>query len=306
MDGNFDAPRVLAPPMRPDPDGQPTARQALQRIARACVQQIQANEPKLRRTRSPEALHQVRVALRRWRTAQAVFGPASGVSQDRTRATLKWLARELNDARDLDVFAAAFEPLRDADAGARALWAALEAARAKAYERADEAIQSDRLRRLLWRTAQTTPSRGDDDSPLAAGVAAAAIQRRWRKVKKGGRKLERMHADKRHQLRIEAKKVRYSIELCGELFGHPKRQARMAKALKNMQDALGVLNDLAVGERIALRLARETGTPEAAFAAGRLAGTRACQEEKAVLKAARAAYEDFRGVGRFWTGADGG
>ncbi len=80
----------------------------------------------------------------------------------------------------------------------------------------------------------------------------------------------------------------------------------MGKALKQLQDSLGVLNDLAVGEAIALRLARQTGSPEAAFAAGRLAGSRGCQEEAKVLTAARAAYEDFRGVGRFWTGSGAG
>ena len=75
------------------------------------------------------------------------------------------------------------------------------------------------------------------------------------------------------------------------------------EALKGLQDSLGVLNDLAVGEAIALKLAREAADPEAAFAAGRLTEARACREEKAVMKAARAAYRDYRGVGRFWAGA---
>jgi triphosphatase len=74
----------------------------------------------------------------------------------------------------------------------------------------------------------------------------------------------------------------------------------MTRALRRMQDSLGVLNDLAVGETIALKLARKTGTPEAAFAAGRLAGTRASQQEAVVLKEARSAYDDFAAVSPFW------
>jgi len=303
LDGTLQAPRVLEPP-RPEPDGPITARQALRRISRACVQQIQTFEPRLRLSRSPEALHQIRVALRRWRTALAVFGEASGAAQERTRATLKWLARELNDARDLDVFADSLQPRRGEGPGAEALWAALEAARTEAYARADDALQSDRLRRLLWRTAQGGRA-GPDDSPDARSVAAAALERRWRRLRKRGRKLAAMEPDARHRLRIQAKKIRYAVELCGELFGRPRRQARMARALKGMQDSLGVLNDLAVGEAIALRLAREAGTPEEAFAAGRLTGARARGEAAQVLKTARRAYEDFREVDRFWESALG-
>ena len=64
-----------------------------------------------------------------------------------------------------------------------------------------------------------------------------------------------------------------------------------------------MLNDLAVGEKVALKLAREAGTPEAAFAAGRLTGSRARREQALVLKEARRAYEDLREAGRFWAGA---
>ena len=294
------APHTAAP-ISSEPSRPLTARQALQQIARACVQQIQEHEPRLRRSRSPEALHQVRVALRRWRTALAIFGPASGASQERTKTTLKWLARQLNDARDLDVFAQAFEPQRDLDAGSEALWASLEGLRTRAYEQADEALQSDRLRRLLWRTAQAgRPADNDDDGSSARRIAAEALQHRWRKLRKRGQRIGGLDPAARHRLRIQAKNVRYGAELCGELFGHPRRQRKMARALKGMQDSLGVLNDLAVGEAIALRLAREAGTPEAAFAAGRLTEARAFREKASVLKAARGAYEDFRGAGRFW------
>jgi len=278
-----------------------SANHALQLIARACIQDIHAHEPRLRRSRSPEALHQIRVSLRHWRTAISVFGDANG--QERAKATLKWLAGELNEARDLDVFADALETRRNGGVGDEALWGALERARTEAYARADEALKSDRLRRLLWGTGHPGPQADQtDDGPSARKMAAAALDHRWRKLKKRGRKLKGMDAEARHHLRIQAKKVRYTTELCGELFGRPKRQARMARALKRMQDSMGVLNDLAVGEAVALKLARRAGSPEAAFAAGVFVGTRACEEEAAVLKTARSAYSDFAAVDRFWRG----
>ena len=302
MDGTLEAPRAEPEEFAPEPQTPISAAQALQLIARDCVKLIQDQEPRLRRSRSPEALHQIRVALRRWRTALSVFGENS--SQERTKATLKWVARELNEARDLDVFAEAFEPHRDGGAGAGELWSALEQARGEAYDRADEALQSDRLRRLLWRTAHTGAAvRARPGADIdAREAAAAALQARWRRLIRRGRKLRRMKADDRHDLRILAKKVRYTTELCGELFGHPRRQARMAEALKRVQDSLGVLNDLEVGEAVALRLALKAGSPEAAFAAGMLTGARACEQEAKVLKTARRAYEDFADVPRFWAG----
>ncbi len=283
-----------------------SADHALQLIARACIQEIHAHEPRLRRSRSPEALHQIRVALRRWRTAVSVFGEKG--SQDRTKATLKWLVGELNEARDLDVFADAFEARRNGGVGDDALWGALERARTEAYARADEALKSDRLRRVLWGTGHTSPQAPDQPGQgrSARQAAATALEHRWRKLKKRGRNLKGMDAAARHRLRIQAKKVRYTTELCGDLFGRPRRQARMAKALKRMQDSMGVLNDLAVGEAVALKLARRAGSPEAAFAAGLFVGNRACQEEAAVLKTARAAYRDFAAVDRFWRGGGGG
>jgi CHAD domain-containing protein len=303
LDGTLEAPRAKLVELQPEPEpASPlTARQAMQAIARACVLQIQAQEPRLRRSRSPEALHQIRVALRRWRTALTVFGVGSSLT--RTRATLKWLAGELNEARDLDVFAEAFQPHRTEGAGAEGLWSTLEQARNDAYARADEALQSDRLRRLLWRTAHTggeARARPGEPELDARTAAAAALQARWRRLVKRGRKLKGMKAEDRHRLRILAKKVRYTTELCGELFGHPKRQARMAEALKRVQDSLGVLNDLEVGEVVALRLALKAGSPEAAFAAGVVTGTRAGEQEDKVLKTARRAYEDFAEVPRFW------
>ena len=51
----------------------------------------------------PEALHQLRVAVRRARTIVEVFGPAGDGSAKQTKRALRVLAEELGIARDLDV-----------------------------------------------------------------------------------------------------------------------------------------------------------------------------------------------------------
>ena len=75
--------------------------------------------------------------------------------------------------------------------------------------------------------------------------------RRFRKIRKQGKKLARLDARSRHKLRIQAKKVRYASEFFADLFPGKKASRRRAKflsALERLQDCLGDLNDIAVHE----------------------------------------------------------
>jgi len=81
-----------------------SAHDALQIVARDCIAQITVSRASLG-AGSPESLHQVRVALRRWRTALTVFSALLTEEGRELPAELKWLAGQLNAARDLDVFA---------------------------------------------------------------------------------------------------------------------------------------------------------------------------------------------------------
>src|SRR5262252_5193178 len=106
VDGAGLAKRTAAQQLRLEDDVSAPA--ALQAIARGCIAQIKAQRPSLG-ARSPEALHQVRVALRRWRTALAVFRSLLTDNGRKLQAELKWLAGELDEARDLDVLAPSLE-----------------------------------------------------------------------------------------------------------------------------------------------------------------------------------------------------
>ena len=80
--------------------------EAFRAIAQNCLRQIIANEPGVC-AGDAEALHQMRIGLRRLRTAIAGFAKVSADSeQERIKAELKWATNELGPARDLDVFAA--------------------------------------------------------------------------------------------------------------------------------------------------------------------------------------------------------
>ena len=78
-----------------------TTGRAFTLIGRACLRQLVANEPAVK-SRDAEAVHQMRVALRRLRAAISLFSDV--VSDDRInmiKTELRWLAQELGPARDL-------------------------------------------------------------------------------------------------------------------------------------------------------------------------------------------------------------
>jgi inorganic triphosphatase YgiF len=290
-----------------------SAGQAFQQLGAACLAHLAANAESLVAAPGPEGVHQMRIAVRRLRAALSTFKPAIGdAAWPLARDRLKWLAGELNDARNLDVFIAELwrPAARDHHdlPGMAAFGRALLSAQTRAYERALAAVAGPAFRALLLETAAwlqvgdwtADPIRAPARDRPAAEFAAAALKHRRRKILKAGRRLEALDREARHGLRIQAKVLRYAAEDLGPLFpAHPRRAARFVAALKAMQDALGRLNDLAFGETLARTVALAAGHPDAAYAAGRLTGETA-GDEAALLKAARKTFDRFGEARPFW------
>ncbi|HUO11755.1 MAG TPA: CHAD domain-containing protein [Caulobacteraceae bacterium] len=292
-----------------------TSGAAFQAIAKACLVQIAGNAERLRHRPSPEVIHQARVGLRRLRSLNTTFKTVVGDSRlPAIKAELKWLTAEFDAARSLDVLlkgdyrAAVLQ--RDVTDGLKNLGARLRAARRLAYARAATAGESERFRRLLldlliW--IETGPWIGADVLAKARDqritkFARAALTKRRRKILRRGRELERLSVAERHKLRIDAKKLRYAADVFEGLFDRPKRAAAFIDALKEVQDALGDLNDIAVGERLAHDTAVSAGLGEAdtAFVAGRITGVQKSRVPP-LLTRAHTALEGFEDVKPFWT-----
>ena len=92
-----------------------TTRDAFREIGLACLRQIAGNEPAVLKD-DAEGVHQMRVGLRRLRTAISLF---SAILQDRQteqiKAELKWITGELGPARELDVLVAHVVKRRDGE-----------------------------------------------------------------------------------------------------------------------------------------------------------------------------------------------
>lgn len=293
-----------------------TGADAFQQIVRDALIQVAGNARLLQRAHNPDVLHQMRVGLRRLRAALSVFkGMLDAEGLNAARAETRWLAGELSQARDIDVFLqrAALPDEIEESPGRAAFFRALRIAQAEAYERALAAAGSERFRTLLlvlaewietggWQRLANDEPRTLREGPVVA-LAAPVLDRLDRRLRRGSRGFRHADPEARHDLRKQAKKLRYAAAFFGEAFPHhPKRRQRFVAALKGLQDQLGELNDMAVARAVAMRaVGRRSG--ELAFAAGLEVG-RLTGDEAAVLDAANKALKAFRKVKPFWSSSD--
>ena len=244
----------------------PTASAAFAAVARHCLAQFDANLLPVLRNQDIEGVHQMRVALRRLRSALDVFAP---ILPDKMVAPLledlRWLNAPLGRKRDLDVFLSeTLAPLGRADSAARGLkdlTTVIEDRRQAAQQALDFALRSSRC--AAWRLQfaacldsleQRIAETGDEDlqaraSLPAARFAASVLQHRRKKVKKLGKRHESLDTEALHRLRIRTKKLRYAAEFFRPLFAR-KQTRKFLAALAELQDCLGALNDAAVGAEL--------------------------------------------------------
>ena len=288
---------------------------AFQAIGRACLRQLAANERILAETRDPEVVHQMRVALRRLRAAMSVFKEVvADPGRDAVRRELTWIARELGEARDLDVFiAGVLEPVcgkHPDEPGLVALTRSFRDARERAYDRILSAAASARYRRLVidtaaWIEAGPWPTTGGAAcvEPVE-GFARGVLAQRRRTVRKRGRHLADLEPSARHEVRIAAKKLRYATEFFAPLFEDRTARKRLdafLSALEELQDHLGELNDLAVSrERHPDWFRPEPDDAGSATHARHLVAKHQASRGEHALRPALDAYRDFAKAKPFW------
>ena len=281
--------------------------EAFRIIARNCLRQVIANEAAMCEGRA-EALHQMRIGLRRLRAAISFFADVAADSeQDRIKAELKWITSELGLARDLDVLGAEiFLPLQKAHASDERVATAQRhfgARRAEAYATATAAIRSDRFRNAVLDVVEWVElgpwTRSEERQPQEIKRYAAKQLRRLRKIiKRKGANLGHMSVAQRHKLRIRAKRLRYALEFFAETFRgerQEERHAAMPDSLKALQEALGSLNDLARHDDL-LASAAQDGLDESVTNALNAKGA----GRKKLLGDAEVAYKRFVEVRPFW------
>ena len=284
---------------------------AIRRIAVACIAQMQANETGFLTGRDPEYLHQLRVGLRRLRSCVSMV--RKRVPPERIRPLveeLRWLGRALNPARDWDVFVTeTLPPLLRAfpsDPGLAALRARGARVRRASNAAARDSVRSARYTSLLLAAgralaredlAALTAGTGELSEPVGT-FATRLLERRHAKLRKRGAALREATPEARHAARIAAKRLRYAAEFFVSLYP-PKRAKRYVAALEDIQDTLGLLNDLATAERL---LADAVGGARQAIDArsvGIVAGWCAATAHHALARIGQD-WKQFKSAKEFW------
>ncbi len=289
VDGNAPRVRKAEPVLL---DAQMNVADAFAAIVQSCLRHFRLNEVLLADGRKPGALHQMRVAMRRLRSAIGLFKPAfAGAEQQRIAGELRWFAAELGRARDLDVILANRRSAAAAGGAEGAAAAAetrrLKGARKAAYGEVAAALASPRVPAMildLVRWAETGEWRGGELARRPVlGFSDERLGQRWRRVRKGGKDLAGLDPEARHRLRIETKKLRYAAEFFAALAEKGKRRQQQAflTALEALQENLGTLNDIETARLIA----PDQPPPE---------------DPEAVLARAQAAHDRLRETGPYW------
>jgi inorganic triphosphatase YgiF len=296
-----------------------TADEAFVRIVRTCLDQISANQAGAMAGTHPEGVHQTRVGIRRLRSALAVFSKLVGDGACASiRTELRWLAGQLGPARDIDVFRdEILAPVAEyfgADPSVACLQTLIEKRTETDYRRVRRALRSSRCLRLMltmgrwldrraWRADASSSAIARLDNPVA-DFAARVLRKGHRRLRGVGGSLESMPEDDLHRLRIDIKKQRYAVEYFGNIFSVNVVE-RYLRALKDLQDELGALNDTAVAQRILSDLIdtlpssgarRRDALRGAALVTGWHA--RAVVEHRATLQAS---WRKWRRCKPFWT-----
>ena len=297
-------------------DESPTLEVLIEAVVRSCLDQIASNALPACDGDDPEGVHQMRVGVRRLRSALSVFDTVlPALHLERLRTELKWLGGELGEARDLDVFSEEFlEPVfrvRCQDPALKRLRDEAAAMRREAQDRVRLAIRSPRYTRLLldlgrwlaraeWRDQPQSASRALLFQP-AQGFARKRLAKHRRRARRLGRNLAEAPIETKHQLRIQLKKLRYASEFFRGLY--PDRAARRyLSRLSKLQDSLGHLNDVATAERQLSRILEHLGaekTPAHERAAGFVEGWAARDADRGDRRLLKL-WRGFERVRPFW------
>ncbi|RCJ27104.1 metal-binding protein [Nostoc minutum NIES-26] len=233
-------------------------------------------EKSVKKDEDPEALHQMRVGMRRLRTATSRFEIALNLPKPARDKNIGKIARRLGSLRDLDVLKEALEKLyqphlpRKEQESLQTAFDALAKQRKDAFSNVQTTLKDESYKSLKQALEEWL------DKPSYQPVASLPIQQvlpdlllpevsrfllhpgwlvgtqvvdsevtvntNWK-----AEKLEQQlttQGDTIHDLRKQAKRVRYQMELFTDLYG--ESYAAYIAEVKSIQEILGTLQDSAV------------------------------------------------------------
>ncbi|KAA9153172.1 CYTH and CHAD domain-containing protein [Amycolatopsis acidicola] len=227
------------------------------------------------RKQEEDAVHQLRVSLRRLRSALRSFRRVLDRGRTRELADeLQWLGRVLSDARDLEVLreglARQFTGLPGETSSARRVVDQhFERAEREAWDSVAAALDSARYAALLGALEKLT-----SEPPLTENAGLPARRELQHALDRADRRLVRAvdelsdaedEDSALHSVRKKAKQARYAADAVRPVFGRRVREWR--RGSKRVQTTLGDHHDLVETRKLLRDLAGMTG-PREAFVLG--------------------------------------
>lgn len=279
-------------PQWPAGSGFPDGATVQRAVVGACLAQILPNASEIAAgSEDVEQIHQLRVGLRRLRTALRELAPLGTGLQLAWEAPLVQAFRALGARRDQQQLQALMQPrLLAAGSPLIVLPPVDESAPTPADAVRDAGLQAALVGLIGFAAAA-------DGTGLAPQATQRHLRQRLgklhRRVGKEGERFEKLAPEARHSLRKRLKRLRYLAEFVGACFA-PRRAAQFTRALEPAQDALGAYYD----EVVALESYRAAAEqePRAWFAVGWLQARAPHSAHQAAL-----ALAELAGAARpFW------
>jgi CHAD domain-containing protein len=228
--------------------------ETFEQIIRADLAHINKWAPIAFEGKDIEGVHQMRVGLRRMRSALNLFSPAIPRKITKKLAKeMRWAARQLDRARDLDVYIADNLSSKESknDKWKKLFRKVALRHRQRAYKQVRSFIKGQRYGALNEKLTRWLNTKGwrqglskGEKNDLAREITLftnQVLDDHLCKVLSAGRNIQRMDDEALHRLRIECKKLRYATEFFSPLYG--QEMALFSRQLKQLQDVLGVLHD---------------------------------------------------------------
>jgi inorganic triphosphatase YgiF len=217
----------------------------------------------------PDAIHDMRVATRRIRSALReleLMGAFQSRELNLLRKRLRGVSRRLGAVRDLDIImeriAAEVQPggadlASPADEAVAGAIAQLQRRRKDAYADARRKIKRAKYTRLRKQLLRFDPGRdssmGTGSCPLVRGYAGGAMWSRYEALLRHESAIDIGDTVEMHQARIAAKRLRYTLEMFAPALGRDIEPLR--RALVEFQECFGALQDTTVTMRTLAALA---------------------------------------------------
>jgi triphosphatase len=282
------------PAQAPQFGRRPAGPQVVQAVVAACLAQLLPNASEIAGGRfEAEHVHQLRVAIRRLRTALRALVGLSDAIDPGWEAPLAAAFRALGAYRDRENLVDLIQPQLVAAGGPPVEWPASDPSLPAPPETVRSAAFQVVLLDLIALTLAPALTAAAPDHAATLKRLRSRLDQLQRQVGRGARRFDALSQAQRHQVRRRLKRLRYLGELTAPLFD--KRAAKgFLSQLKPAQEALGRYVD----EAMALKQYRAATVrdPRAWFGVGWLSARAAVN-----ARACRQALKKAAAAPAFWT-----